>query len=98
MTLQDLLQIIHQTPLAVRAKGLKQEIAMSSDEEGNEMLGLHQVEIDSVTGQMTLWPMHLNCMYIPLYQATGRVDKNSAVSSKDAMKEHHGKWCMDVWP
>jgi hypothetical protein len=62
MTLQDLLQIIHQTPLAVRAKGLKQEIAMSSDEEGNEMLGLHQVEIDSVTGQMTLWPMHLNCI------------------------------------
>ena len=58
MTLLDLVKVIHEQPLATRVKLLKQPVAMSCDVEGNEMLVLHSVEIDSRTGQVTLWPMH----------------------------------------
>lgn len=52
LTLKDLREILDSYPnLRVNST-----ITMSSDEEGNEMLLLHAVDVDN--GKITLWPCH----------------------------------------
>jgi len=52
LTLRDLQEILASCP---DLKG-DSTITMSSDEEGNEMLKLHAVDIER--GKITLWPAH----------------------------------------
>jgi hypothetical protein len=52
LTLRDLLDIIGSCKLKYDST-----ITMSSDEEGNEMLNLHAVDVEN--GKITLWPAHL---------------------------------------
>lgn len=64
MRLGDLIAVVEKLRCgeAVRpgtaTRMLNKPIVISCDEEGNEMLALHSVEVDSKTGQLTFWPMH----------------------------------------
>jgi hypothetical protein len=55
MLLQSLAKMYHDPELK---PALEKPITMSSDEEGNDMLKLWQMDV-SKTGAITLWPAHI---------------------------------------